>query len=556
MQLAAEVLHEVRQPLLGVKAYAQMLRDDGQAKPPAALMLAQIDRMEQIIARLHAAGHRQGGAADAHQPRPPRPRGAEALPAQRRPGAAAARGRRRRPGRGPGQRPARRAAVREPARQRPRRDERAGAGEAGRHPRGARPVVLCRRLGPGHSRRSCARRCSALRHLEGPGQRPGAGGLPPHRPGAQRPDRPRPGEHPARPAAPGDGVPGALPRRGSARRRRAQAAPGGGRRGDHPRGLPRVDGPRVRGGRGRTAEEAIGRLQPELVRPHRHRQEPARPVGAGRRAGGAQARPGLAGHPHDRLPVAGHRAAGDRPRGGRLPPQAVRRHSRGARQDPRRTGFAASDPRPGHQQAGGRLRGQPGGRAADLRGAGAARPRAAGAARAGRRRRTGAGRGGGELGLRGRRTAQGDRAGQDRRPRRALHRPRREPHHGQHPRVLARWGRRVPAEALVRRESPEPASSRAPSNSRHDLAPRPRLAHRLARCPLWHRLLVRAPASRLGRRRASRRGRKRRRRRRRSRSTTATAARAAQASSPPRGSTARAGSPSTGPRSSSRSRAR
>jgi CheY-like chemotaxis protein len=49
MQLAAEVLHELRQPLLGVKAYAQMVRDDGSSKMPASLVLAQVDRMEQII---------------------------------------------------------------------------------------------------------------------------------------------------------------------------------------------------------------------------------------------------------------------------------------------------------------------------------------------------------------------------------------------------------------------------------------------------------------------------------------------------------------------------
>ena len=48
-QIAAEVLHELRQPLLGIKAYAQMMRDDGGTKMPASLMLAQVDRMEQII---------------------------------------------------------------------------------------------------------------------------------------------------------------------------------------------------------------------------------------------------------------------------------------------------------------------------------------------------------------------------------------------------------------------------------------------------------------------------------------------------------------------------
>ncbi|MBI3184084.1 MAG: hybrid sensor histidine kinase/response regulator [Myxococcales bacterium] len=48
-QLAAEVLHELRQPLLGIKAYAQMLRDDPSSRTPVPLMLAQVERMEQII---------------------------------------------------------------------------------------------------------------------------------------------------------------------------------------------------------------------------------------------------------------------------------------------------------------------------------------------------------------------------------------------------------------------------------------------------------------------------------------------------------------------------
>lgn len=51
LQLAAEVLHELKQPLLGIKAYAQMMTE---AAPPAgshlSLLLAQVDRMEQIIA--------------------------------------------------------------------------------------------------------------------------------------------------------------------------------------------------------------------------------------------------------------------------------------------------------------------------------------------------------------------------------------------------------------------------------------------------------------------------------------------------------------------------
>jgi CheY-like chemotaxis protein len=52
-QLAAEVLHELKQPLLGIKAYAQMLEEDGDRageRGPASLMLAQVERMEHIIA--------------------------------------------------------------------------------------------------------------------------------------------------------------------------------------------------------------------------------------------------------------------------------------------------------------------------------------------------------------------------------------------------------------------------------------------------------------------------------------------------------------------------
>lgn len=49
-QLAAEVLHELRQPLLGIKAYAQMMADEGSgAKSPINLLLTQVERMEHII---------------------------------------------------------------------------------------------------------------------------------------------------------------------------------------------------------------------------------------------------------------------------------------------------------------------------------------------------------------------------------------------------------------------------------------------------------------------------------------------------------------------------
>jgi CheY-like chemotaxis protein len=48
-QLAAEVLHELRQPLLGVKAYAQLLAEQTGPVGPLKLLLAQVERMEQII---------------------------------------------------------------------------------------------------------------------------------------------------------------------------------------------------------------------------------------------------------------------------------------------------------------------------------------------------------------------------------------------------------------------------------------------------------------------------------------------------------------------------
>lgn len=48
-QLAAEVLHELRQPLLGLKAYAQMLRDNPRDTSRIGPLLAQVERMEQII---------------------------------------------------------------------------------------------------------------------------------------------------------------------------------------------------------------------------------------------------------------------------------------------------------------------------------------------------------------------------------------------------------------------------------------------------------------------------------------------------------------------------
>jgi CheY-like chemotaxis protein len=49
LQLAGEVLHELRQPLVGIKAYVQMLRDEGNTQVPVNHLLAQVERMELII---------------------------------------------------------------------------------------------------------------------------------------------------------------------------------------------------------------------------------------------------------------------------------------------------------------------------------------------------------------------------------------------------------------------------------------------------------------------------------------------------------------------------
>src|SRR5919197_4770821 len=51
MQLAAEVLHELKQPLLGIKGYMQMLGEDpGPHRTVVPLVLAQVERIEQIVA--------------------------------------------------------------------------------------------------------------------------------------------------------------------------------------------------------------------------------------------------------------------------------------------------------------------------------------------------------------------------------------------------------------------------------------------------------------------------------------------------------------------------
>ncbi len=51
--IAAEVLHEIRQPLLGLKAYLQMVRDEPTRAIPVTLLLAQVERIEQIVGDFH-----------------------------------------------------------------------------------------------------------------------------------------------------------------------------------------------------------------------------------------------------------------------------------------------------------------------------------------------------------------------------------------------------------------------------------------------------------------------------------------------------------------------
>lgn len=51
--IAAEVLHEIKQPLLGLKAYLQMVRDEPTKAIPVTLLLAQVERIEQIVGDFH-----------------------------------------------------------------------------------------------------------------------------------------------------------------------------------------------------------------------------------------------------------------------------------------------------------------------------------------------------------------------------------------------------------------------------------------------------------------------------------------------------------------------
>lgn len=52
-EIAAEVLHEIKQPLLGLKAYLQLVRDDPSRQLPVTLLLAQVERIEQIVGDFH-----------------------------------------------------------------------------------------------------------------------------------------------------------------------------------------------------------------------------------------------------------------------------------------------------------------------------------------------------------------------------------------------------------------------------------------------------------------------------------------------------------------------
>src|SRR5689334_8913561 len=47
--LAAEVLHELRQPLMGLKAYLQLWQEDPARPTNPATLLAQVERIEQIL---------------------------------------------------------------------------------------------------------------------------------------------------------------------------------------------------------------------------------------------------------------------------------------------------------------------------------------------------------------------------------------------------------------------------------------------------------------------------------------------------------------------------
>lgn len=51
--IAAEVLHEIKQPLLGLKAYLQMVRDEPSKPIPVTLLLSQVERIEQIVGDFH-----------------------------------------------------------------------------------------------------------------------------------------------------------------------------------------------------------------------------------------------------------------------------------------------------------------------------------------------------------------------------------------------------------------------------------------------------------------------------------------------------------------------
>lgn len=58
LDIAAEVLHELRQPLVGIKAYCQLVQEQGGASPQsAALVLAQVERIEQIVADFYRLTH-------------------------------------------------------------------------------------------------------------------------------------------------------------------------------------------------------------------------------------------------------------------------------------------------------------------------------------------------------------------------------------------------------------------------------------------------------------------------------------------------------------------
>ena len=185
-QLAAEVLHELRQPLLGVKAYTQMLSEEIGARGPLRQMLAQVERMEQIISDFTRLASER-----------PAPQQAVSLVTHVQ---AAARSFALNPDSArvtlqveapedlhrPGQWPAAGAAHPQPPQQRARRGVGARAREGGGGARGDVAGDVRGGLGPGRPRGRAPPPLRALRDGQQARHRAGARGVPAHRAGAPR----------------------------------------------------------------------------------------------------------------------------------------------------------------------------------------------------------------------------------------------------------------------------------------------------------------------------------------------------------------------------------